>query len=163
MLRRSLEIATFGSGAARDVGARGAGAGHDDRPPADDRRGQGRGAPAESAGTQLAENPRIEVDGQDRARLLAGDVDTRIALVLAQFVTAHRVTVTRLRPRGRRRLRRPDDRDDQRRSTAAAVPSDGTKTGVLLRFLSDLRGDLATQSIDATDSGITAGSDPIRT
>jgi hypothetical protein len=40
------------------------------------------------------------------------------------------------------------------------VPTDGTKTGVLLRFLSDLRGDFATRSIDATDDGITAAFTP---
>ena len=41
-----------------------------------------------------------------------------------------------------------------------AVPSDGTRTGVLLRFLSDLQGDLATESIDATNDGITASFAP---
>ena len=110
-------------------------------------------------GRQLAENPRIEVGGRDRARLLAGDVDPRVALVLAQFVTQHRVTVSAFG------TAEGDDSGVRTTFTVSEidgrqVPSDGTKTGVLLRFLSDLTGDLATSSIDATDEGITAAFEP---
>ncbi len=40
------------------------------------------------------------------------------------------------------------------------VPADGTRSGVLLRFLSDLRSDMEPSSIDATNDGITAAFRP---
>ena len=95
VLGRSLEIATFGTGSA-EMSVRAVQAPATTTAPAPPTTAAGKAAAAlrKSVGTQLAENPRIEVNGQDRARLLAGDVDTRIALVLAQFVTSHRVAVT---------------------------------------------------------------------
>jgi hypothetical protein len=112
-----------------------------------------------TVGRELAQNSRIEVDGADRARLLAGDVDTRIVLVLAQFVTAHRIAirdfgVAKGDASGLRTTVTISEIDGRQ------VPSDGTKTGVLLRFLSDLRGDFTTESIDAADDGITAAFAP---
>ncbi|GAA2754178.1 hypothetical protein [Amnibacterium kyonggiense] len=160
VLGRSLEVATFGRGdaamsvrAVRETGTATA--------PAAPTTAAGRRAAEvrKQAGTQLAENPRVQVDGQDRARLLAGDVDTRIVLVLAQFVTAHSVAISGFGTaqgdtsgiRTTVTIKAIDGR---------AVPTDGTKTGVLLRFLSDLRGDFATKSIDASDDGITAAFRP---
>jgi hypothetical protein len=107
-----------------------------------------------SAGAQLSQNPRIEVDAQDRARLLAGEVDIRIVLVLAQFATTHSVAVRDFGVAS-------GDTSGVRTSMTIgsvdgrAVPSDGTKTGVVLRFLSGLHGQFATESIDANDEGIT--------
>jgi hypothetical protein len=160
VLARSVEVASFGTGeaamAVRAIRERAAAA-----PPAPPTTAAGREAARlrRTVGTQLARNPRIEVDGQDRARLLAGDVDTRIVLVLAQFVTAHRIAISDFGTAegdasGVRTTVTVSEIDDRR------VPSDGTKTGVLLRFLSDLRGDFATRSIDATNDGITAAFAP---
>lgn len=155
-LDRSLPVARFGSGtAALTVRAvRDASSSRPVAPPSTD---AGRAALRERAlaGRQLAENPRIEVDGADRARLLAGEVDTRVALVLAQFVTEHRVTVTDFGsgggdPDGIRTTVTISEIDGRR------IPADGAKTGLLLRFLSELRGDLATRTIDATDDGVIA-------
>ena len=159
-LSRSLEVASYGAGdaamairAVREPAAAAA--------PAPPTTAAGREAARfrRTVGAQLAQNPRIEVDGQDRARLLAGEVDARIVLVLAQFATAHRIAVrdfgtTEGDASGVRTTVAISEIDDRR------VPSDGTKTGVLLRFLSDLRGDFATRSIDAADDGITASFAP---
>lgn len=155
-LDRSLPVARFGSGtAAMTVRAvRDASSSQPVAPPTTE---PGRAALRQRAlvGRQLAENPRIEVDGADRARLLAGEVDSRVALVLAQFVTAHRITVTAFGSD-------PGDADGGRTTVTIseidgrAIPQDGAKTGLLLRFLSELRGDLATRSIDATDDGVIA-------
>jgi hypothetical protein len=156
VLGRSLEIASFGSGAeAISVRAVRAPAAVAAPPPPATAAGRAAARFRRTVGRQLARNPRIQLDGQDRARLLAGDVDTRIAVVLAQFVTAHRVAV---RDFG---VAAGDASGIRTTVTISAidgrqVPADGTKTGVLLRFLSDLRGDFATASIDATDDGITA-------
>lgn len=155
-LDRSLPVARFGSGTAamtvravRDVSS--------SQPVAPPTTDAGRAALRQRAlaGMQLAENPRIEVDGADRARLLSGEVDTRVAVVLAQFVTAHRITVTAFGS--------VDGDTDGVRTTVTIseidgrpIPADGAKTGLLLRFLSELRGDLATRSIDATDDGVIA-------
>jgi hypothetical protein len=160
VLDRSLEVAVFGSGAAA-LSVRAVEPAQQSGTPQPPETAEDRAAAQErqDAGRQLAENPRIEVSGRDRALLLAGDVDTRIALVLAQFVTQHRVTVTGLGV--------ADGDTSGIRTTVtisridgSPVPSDGTKTGVLLRFLSDLSGDLATRSIDATNDGITASFEP---
>ncbi|MBW4040683.1 MAG: hypothetical protein HIU86_00945 [Acidobacteria bacterium] len=159
-LGRSLEVATFGTGSAElSVRAvRQAGASVPLKPPTT---AAGRAAAAlrKSVGMQLAENPRIQLDGRDRALLLAGAVDTRIAIVLAQFVTSHSIAVSGFGvasgdASGIRTVVTISEIDGRN------VPSDGTKTGVLLRFLSDLRGQLATRSIDATDSGISAAFRP---
>ncbi|WP_375406876.1 hypothetical protein [uncultured Amnibacterium sp.] len=160
VLARSLEVASFGTGAsAMSVRAVRAPQVEDTPAPPTTAAGGAAAALRKSVGTQVAQNPRIEVDGQDRARLLAGDVDTRIVLVLAQFVTAHRITI--------RDFGVAEGDTSGLRTTVTIseidgrpVPSDGTKTGVLLRFLSDLRGDFATESIDATDDGITAAFAP---
>lgn len=160
VLARSLEVASFGTGASA-MSVRAVRAPQVEATPAPPTTAAGRAAAAlrKSVGTQVAQNPRIEVDGQDRARLLAGDVDTRIVLVLAQFVTAHRIAI--------RDFGVAEGDTSGLRTTVTVseidgrpVPSDGTKTGVLLRFLSDLRGDFATESIDATDEGITAAFAP---
>jgi hypothetical protein len=160
VLGRSLEVATFGTGAA-EMSVRAVRAPVAAATPAPPVTAAGRAAAAlrKSVGTQVAENPRIEVSGQDRARLLAGDVDTRIVLVLAQFVTTHRVTISGFGTA-------PGDASGIRTTVSISeidgrrVPTDGTKAGVLLRFLSDLRGDFATESIDATNDGITAAFKP---
>jgi hypothetical protein len=160
VLARSLEVASFGAGdtamsvrAVREAAAPAA--------PARPTTAAGRKAARlrMSLGAEVARNARIELDGADRARLLAGDVDTRIVLVLAQFVTAHRIAI---RDFG---VAKGDGSGVRTTVTISEidgrqVPSDGTKTGVLLRFLSDLRGDFATRSIDATDAGITAAFAP---
>jgi hypothetical protein len=154
-LDRSLPIATFGTGATglslravQDPTAQ-----SKPRPPTT---AAGRAAASlrKSAGAQVSQNPRIEVDGQDRARLLSGDVDIRIVLVLAQFATMHRVTISDFG------VAAGDASGVRTTVTISAVdgrpvPSDGTKTGVVLRFLSDLRGQFATRSIDASNTGIT--------
>jgi hypothetical protein len=163
VLGRSLEVATFGTGDA-ELSVRAVRESSSAATPAPPTTAAGKAAAAlrRSAGTQLAENPRIELNGKDRARLLAGEVDTRIALILAQFVTAHRVAVSGFGLAS-------GDRSGVRTTVTISeidgrrVPSDGTKTGVLLRFLSDLRGDLATRSIDANDGGITAAFRPAPT
>ncbi len=159
-LARSLEVASYGTGdAAMAVRAVREPAAAPRPAPPTTTAGRDAARLRRTVGTQLAQNPRIEVDGQDRALLLAGDVDTRIVLVLAQFVTAHRIAIsdfgtTEGDASGVRTTVTVSEIDDRR------VPSDGTKTGVLLRFLSDLRGDFATRSIDATNDGITASFTP---
>ena len=157
---RSLEVATFGTGAA-EMSVRAVREATAPTAPAPPTTVAGKAAAAlrKSVGTQVAENPRIEVSGQDRARLLAGDVDTRIVLVLAQFVTSHTVTISGFGSAagdtsGIRTTVTISEIDGRK------VPTDGTKAGVLLRFLSDLRGDFATQSIDATNDGVTAAFRP---
>lgn len=157
-LGRSVEVASFGSGASamavRAVRASAA-------PTAPPATAAGRAAARLriAVGRQLAQNPRIEMGGRDRARLRSGEVDTRIALVLAQFVTAHRILI------GGFGVADGDATGIRTSVTISGidgrrVPSDGTKTGVLLRFLSDLRGDLRVRTIDATDDGITAAFAP---
>jgi len=159
-LARSLEVASYGTGdAAMAVRAVREPAAAPRPAPPTTTAGRDAARLRRTVGTQLAQNPRIEVDGQDRALLLAGDVDTRIVLVLAQFVTAHRIAISGFGTAegdasGVRTTVTVREIDDRR------VPSDGTKTGVLLRFLSDLRGDFATRSIDATNDGITASFTP---
>jgi hypothetical protein len=160
VLGRSLEVATFGTGAT-EMSVRAVRDPATATTPSPPTTAAGRAAAAlrKSVGTQVAENPRIEVSGQDRARLLAGDVDTRIVLVLAQFVTSHRVAISGFGTAagdasGILTTVTISEIDGRR------VPSDGTKTGVILRFLSDLRGDFATESIDATNDGITAAFKP---
>ena len=160
VLGRSLEVASFGTGATA-MSVRAVRAPEVDATPAAPTTAAGRAAAAlrRSLGAEVAQNPRIEVDGQDRARLLAGDVDTRIVLVLAQFVTAHRIAIRGFGvaegdASGLRTIVTISEIDGRQ------VPSDGTKTGVLLRFLSDLRGDFTTESIDATDDGISAAFAP---
>jgi hypothetical protein len=159
-LARSLEITSFGSGGdAMSVRAVRESAAVATPAPPTTAAGREAARFRTSVGTQLARNPRIEVDGQDRARLLAGEVDSRIALVLAQFVTAHRIAVRDFGvssgdPSGIRTTVTISEIDGRQ------VPSDGTKTGVLLRFLSDLRGNFATESIDATNDGISAAFTP---
>ena len=154
VLKRSLEVATFGTGeAALSLRAVQEATTPTLAPPTT---AAGRAAAdlRKSAGAQVSQNPRIEVDGQDRARLLSGEVDIRIVLVLAQFATTHRVTV---RDFG---VAAGDPSGVRTTVTISAidgspVPSDGTKTGVVLRFLTDLRGQFATQAIDASNDGIT--------
>ncbi|MGT2426654.1 hypothetical protein [Amnibacterium kyonggiense] len=160
VLGRSLEVATFGRGAAA-MSVRAVRQSAAAPSPAAPTTAAGREAAAvrQRVGRQLAENPRVQVDAQDRARLLAGAVDTRIVLVLAQFVTAHSVAISGFG------VAQGDDSGIRTTVTISGidgrpVPADGTKTGVLLRFLSDLRGDFATRSIDASDSGITAAFTP---
>ncbi|WP_375389644.1 hypothetical protein [uncultured Amnibacterium sp.] len=160
VLDRSLEVAAFGTGATA-MAVRAVEApptGPVVRPPTS---AAGRAAAAlrRTVGRQLAENPRIEVDGPGRAHLLAGAVDSRIAVVLAQFVTQHRIAVAGFG------LAKGDDSGVLTTVTISeidgrGVPADGSRTGVLLRFLSDLQGDYATESIDATDDGITAAFAP---
>ncbi|RIX28299.1 hypothetical protein [Amnibacterium setariae] len=155
-LDRSAEAASFGTGATR-LAVRAVRAPAEEAAPPQPTTAAGREAARirRTVGAQLAGNPRVEVAGQDRARLLQGQVDTRIALVLAQFVTAHSITISGFGTV-------PGDDSGVRTAVTVSeidgrrVPGDGTKTGVLLRFLSDLRGDFATRSIDATDDGITA-------
>jgi hypothetical protein len=155
VLQRSLEIATFGTGSsALSLRAVPSAAAPQKPPTPTTAAGRAAASLRRSAGAQVSQNPRIEIDGQDRARLLAGEVDIRIVLVLAQFATTHRVTVRDFGvvagdPSGVRSTVTISAIDGR------PVPSDGTKTGVVLRFLSELRGQFATQSIDANDSGIT--------
>lgn len=160
VLGRSLEVATFGTGES-EMSVRAVREPSASTAPAPPTTEAGRAAAAlrRSVGTQVAENPRIEVNGQDRARLLAGDVDTRVVLVLAQFVTSHTVAISGFGSAagdtsGIRTTVTISEIDGRK------VPTDGTKAGVILRFLSDLRGDFATESIDATDDGITAAFKP---
>lgn len=160
VLGRSLAVARFGSGpAAMTVRAVRPTTGSAAPAPPTTAAGRAAAAARATIGRQLAANPRVEVTGQDRSLLLAGDVDARIAIVLAQFVTAHSVTVSGFG------TAKGDTSGVRNTVTVSAidgrpVPADGTKTGVLLRFLSNLRGDYATRSIDATDSGITAAFAP---
>lgn len=160
VLGRSLQVASFGAGDTA-MTVRAVRAVEPEATPEAPTTAAGRAAARlrASVGTQLAENPRVEVTGQDRARLLAGDVDTRIALVLAQFVTTHRVAISGFG------LASGDTSGIRttvtvREIDGRGVPADGTKTGVLLRFLSDLSGEFAPASIDATNSGITAAFTP---
>lgn len=112
-----------------------------------------------SAGQQLAGNARIELSGQDRTLLTGGEVDQRIALVLAQFATAHRIRVASFGTA-------PGDASGVRTTVlisavdGRAVPADVQRTGDLLRFLSALRDDFATRSIDATEDGVIASFTP---
>lgn len=171
VLERSATVARFGRGAdaltvraveGAEVGAPSASAAPAPQPtptaPTD--AAERRAAAARiDAGRQLAGNPRIELSGRDRALLAAGEVDARIALVLAQFATSHRVVVESFG------VQRGDDSGlrttvlisevDGRR-----VPADVARTGDLLRFLSALRDDFAARSIDATERGVTASFTP---
>ncbi len=112
-----------------------------------------------STGRQLAANARIELTGEDRALLTGGDVDQRIALVLAQLATEHRVAVASFGTAA-------GDSSGVRTTVLISavdgrrVPADVQRTGDLLRFLSALRDDFATRSIDASADGVTASFSP---
>lgn len=154
MLARSLQVARFGTGSgALSVLAVKASTPSGMTAPTT-AAGRAAAKQRQADGSQLAENPRISVDGADRARLLAGEVDSRIAIVLAQFVTEHRIAAS---------FGLASGVDSGVRTTVTIssidgrrIPADGMKTGVLLRFLSALQDDFATRSIDATDSGVIA-------
>lgn len=156
VLARSLPVARFGSGT-ESVDVRAV-----RRPSAPDQPIHAPTAAERRAavvrvqtGSQLAENPRLTADGPDRALLTAGDVDTRVSIVLAQLLALHRVTV--------RAFPTVSGEDGllRRQMLISAidghpVPRDGDATGTLLRYLSQLRGAYATSTIDATDAGVLA-------
>lgn len=163
-LQRSLRVARFGSGQA-EMEVRAVRSTATPRPtvtpPTTDAERR-----AESArvrvGEQLARNPRIRIGGSGRALLLGGEVDSRAAIVLAQFVTDHRITVSgfgsALGDRSGIRTTVLISAVDGRR-----VPADASGTGALLRFLSQLGGDYAVRSIDSSTSGVRASFTPDRT
>ncbi len=106
-------------------------------------------------GAELAQNPRLTVDGPDRALLQGGEVDTRIAVVLGQLLAVHTVTI------GGFPALAGDTGTVRRQAVISAidghpVPADADATGTVLRYLSSLRGDYATSTIDATDAGVLA-------
>jgi hypothetical protein len=106
-------------------------------------------------GAELAQNPRITLTGADRAALEAGQVDTRVAIVLAQLAAVHPITVAgfpRVSTDGSEVLRQVliSTVDGKR------VPGDPRSTDVLLRYLSRLRGTFATSSLGATTGGVLA-------
>lgn len=164
-LGRSFRVARFGSGAAAmEVRAvRPASTPAPTAPPLTDAQRQARAERAR-AGAQLAENPRIELSDAGRAQLLAGEVDSRVALVLAQFATGHRIAVSAFGVA-------PGDRSGVRTAVVISavdgrsVPGDAAAAGSLLRFLSQLRDEFAARSIDATRGGVSAtfAPDPVST
>jgi hypothetical protein len=106
-------------------------------------------------GAELARNPRLTLAGPARELLRAGDVDSRVSIVLGQLASGHRVTVLDFpafagEPGGPRRRVLISALDGHR------VPADVERKAVLLRYLSGLRGDFATASIDETDAGVLA-------
>ena len=153
---RSLTVARFGSGssavAIRAVRSTPAPRSGSAPQSAAERRAQ---AARVSTGSQLAQNPRLTIDGPDRALLQGGEVDSRVAIVLAQLLAVHRVTV------GGFPAVASDSGEVRRQLLISAidghrVPGDATATGTVLRYLSQLRGSYATATIDATDAGVLA-------
>ncbi|HEY0374517.1 MAG TPA: hypothetical protein VGC94_06960 [Amnibacterium sp.] len=155
-LARSLAVARFGSGpTAVDVRAvRSAPAPTPSSAPpsaAEQRAADAR----RQTGAELATNPRLTVDGADRALLQGGDVDTRLSIVLGQLLAVHRLTI------GGFPARKGDTGTVRRQVLISAidghpVPHDADATGTVLRYLSALRGPYATSTIDATDAGVLA-------
>lgn len=159
VLRRSVAVATFGSGMnALQVRAVPAVAGatppakRTPTPSAADRAATGERT---RVGTELARNPRIVLGGADRARLRTGQVDQRVVVVLGQLLATHTVTVAGFPavtgdPSSLRRQVLIGALDGH------AVPADIQQTGIVLRYLSGLRGSFGTSSIDATPNGVLA-------
>ncbi|MGN6744148.1 MAG: hypothetical protein ACTHJL_12760 [Amnibacterium sp.] len=153
---RSLPVARFGSGAAA-VAVRAVRTTPVPSPSATPQTGAERKAAAvrQQAGSQLARNPRLTIDGSDRALLQGGDVDTRLSIVLAQLLAVHRVTVGGFPAVA-------GERATVRRQVLIGaidghpVPQDADATGTVLKYLSQLRGPYATSTIDATDAGVLA-------
>jgi hypothetical protein len=106
-------------------------------------------------GSELARNPRLTFAADARAELQAGEVDSRVAIVLGQLASVHRVTVA-----GFPAL--PADPAGPRRQVLISavdghpVPADAARSDLLHRYLAGLRGDFRTASIDATDAGVRA-------
>lgn len=159
VLRRSVDVRTFGSGtSALQVRAVPAHASAK-RPagPAPTRSPAERAAAAERTriGGELARNPRIVLHAADRVLLQRGQVDQRVAVVVGQLLAAHAVTVAAF-------PMVPGDPADPRRQVLIsgldghAIPEDIQRTGILLRYLSSLRGSFSTSRIDATPNGVLA-------
>ncbi|HET6826155.1 MAG TPA: hypothetical protein VFH64_09545 [Amnibacterium sp.] len=155
-LARSLAVARFGSGSGA-VEIRAVRATPPAAPaPAPPTPAEQRAAVARrQTGGELAANPRLTVDGADRALLQAGDVDSRVSIVLGQLLAVHRLTVGGFPPV-------PGDSGGVRRQVLISavdghpVPHDADATGTILRYLSALRGEYSTSAIDATDAGVLA-------
>jgi hypothetical protein len=156
VLARSLPVARFGVGAGavavRAVRSTPAPTPSATPPTAAERRAADA---RKRTGAELAQNPRLTVDGPDRALLQGGEVDSRIAIVLGQLLSQHTVTI------GGFPALAGDTGTVRRQAVISAidgrpVPADADATGTVLRYLSSLRGDYATSTIDATDAGVLA-------
>lgn len=165
VLGRSVPVAVFGSGSGA-LQVRAVPAAVQSTPPpsaAPARTAPQKAAAAEraTAGAELARNPRIVLRGADRVLLRTGQVDQRVVLVLGQLLATHSVTVAAFPQVG-------DDSPDPRRQVLISglddrpVPSNLQRTGVLLRYLSRLRGRYSTSRIDATPNGVLATFDVAR-
>jgi hypothetical protein len=155
-LARSLAVARFGSGAgAVEVRAvRSTGESAPSTTPATPAEQRAAAARRET-GAQLATNPRLTLDGADRALLQGGDVDSRVSIVLGQLLAVHRLTI------GGFPIVEGDNGAARRQVLISAidghpVPHDADATGTVHRYLSALRGPYATTAIDATDTGVLA-------
>lgn len=154
-LDRSLEVARYGHGGdALEVRAvRASATPSPTATPAASAADRAALASRRQAGRQLAANPHLELGGAGRALLLSGDVDMRVPVVLAQFMTAHRITVTGFGAADAAGVHHAVSVGEV---DGARLPADAAATGALLRFLSELGGDVAPTSIDAGTEGVTA-------
>jgi hypothetical protein len=155
VLRRSVPVAAFGSGdSAIEVRAvRRAAPAPSPSPPsaAELRAAEAR----KQTGAELARNPHLILTASGRAELRAGDVDSRVAIVLAQLLATQRVTVADFP------AVKSDHGGPRRRVLISAVdghpvPEDKARSADLIRYLSGLRGDFATATIEAGDAGVLA-------